>query len=224
MNLLFNFYILHSITPVVLTGVTPVKPWLPYTLLAADFEKTSWIWQLSVFQQQVEEWLELQFSQSQLSLPNWFLPQWLINIIKGLAWLLLGLFVVWLGWRLWQILEPYLYSFVAQTGASNLVKKQALSVDRWLERSQAYFSKGNYREACRCLYLAMLQHLHDTGIAPDQSSRTDGEYLQLVQQLPQSQSYQTLITTHEQLCFGNAEIVPETFERCRQAYREIAEE
>jgi hypothetical protein len=69
--------------------------------------------------------------------------------------------------------------------------------------------------------MATLQRLHDSAIAPHQPSRTDGEYLQLVQQLPQSQSYQALIATHEQLCF-NAEIVPENFSQCQQAYQEIA--
>ncbi|MHC5725198.1 MAG: DUF4129 domain-containing protein, partial [Nostoc sp.] len=37
------------------------------------------------------------------------------------------------------------------------------------------------------------------------------------------QPYETLITTHEQLCFGNAEILPDNYQQCRQAYREISQ-
>jgi hypothetical protein len=67
----------------------------------------------------------------------------------------------------------------------------------------------------------MLQQLNDAGIAPQQPSRTDGEYLQLTQDLPQQQSYQTLLAIHEQLCFGNVEISGSVFEECQEAYREI---
>lgn len=200
-------------------------------MATGSFEKTSWGWQLSQFQQQVGEWVELQFSRFESALPEWSWPSWLINapwiveLLKVLVWLVLGLFLIWLGWQMWRLLEPYLYSLISRTGNSNVLvatkRGSELSVAAWLQRSQECFSKGNYREACRCLYLAMLQRLNETGIAPHQPSRTDGEYLQLVQQLPQSQSYQTLITTHEQLCFGSSEILPETFDQCRQAYREI---
>jgi hypothetical protein len=69
--------------------------------------------------------------------------------------------------------------------------------------------------------MAMLQRLNDSGLAPHHSSRTDGEYLQLVQQLSQPQPYQTLIMTHQRLCFSNAEVSSAVFEQCQQAYREI---
>ncbi len=192
-----------------------------------DFEKTSWGWQLSQLQQQVGEWLELQTSRFERSLPlsKWSLPRWSEDLIKAIAWLLVPLSLVWLCWQLWRLLQPYLYFFVSQTrNSTDKITTQAseLSVAAWLKRSQTYFSQGNHRKACRCLYMATLQRLHESAIAPHQPSRTDGEYLQLVQQLPQFQSYQTLIATHEQLCFGDVEILPETYNSCQQAYREIA--
>ncbi len=91
-----------------------------------------------------------------------------------------------------------------------------------LERSQQLYCQGNYREACRCLYLAILQHLHDTKVIIHKPSRTDGEYLQLLRSTVTSmQPYETLITTHEQSCFSDTEILSENYEQCRQAYREI---
>ncbi|MFM5979866.1 MAG: DUF4129 domain-containing protein, partial [Sphaerospermopsis kisseleviana] len=35
------------------------------------------------------------------------------------------------------------------------------------------------------------------------------------------QPYETLITTHEQLCFGNNEILAENYQQCHQAYQEL---
>jgi hypothetical protein len=71
----------------------------------------------------------------------------------------------------------------------------------------------------------MLQRLHETNLVPHKPSRTDREYLQLLQlSLSETQPYETLITTHEQLCFGNGEVLPENYQQCRQAYQEIAQE
>ena len=182
-----------------------------------SFEKSNWVWHLSQFQQQVSEWVELQFSQFE-SAP-FGNGSWIVELIKILFWLLLGIFVIWLGWRMWQIVKHYLLKIGANV-VTPRIDESELSVAIWVQRSQEYLRQHNYREACRCLYMAMLQRLSDSGIAPHQHSRTDGEYSQLLQHLPQSQSYQTLIATHEQL-FGSSEISPETFARCRQAYQDL---
>lgn len=200
-----------------------------FFMAKGEFEKTSWSWQTAQVQKQVGEWIELQFSRFDSNLPNlpeWSLSKWATDVIKAIAVLLVGLLLIWLCWQLWKRLEPYVYSFSQERNAADSVTTQTdrLSAKAWLKRSQTYLNQGNYREACRCLYMIGLQRLHDNAIAPHQPSRTDREYLQLIQQLPQSRSYQTLIATHEQLYFGNAEILPETFEQCQQAYREIVGE
>ena len=196
----------------------------------AEFEKTNWSWQISQFRQQAGEWIELQLNNLTANLPTLSVPGsinapriW--QFLQVLFWLLLAGCLLWLGWQLWQLLLPYINSYrspLAKTTA--IATPEALTAAAWWQRSQAYLRQNNYREACRCLYLAMLQHLDDAGIATHQPSRTDREYLQIVQQLPSSQAYQTLIVTHERLCFSSAEILPETFEQCQQAYQEIAKQ
>ncbi|OUL37405.1 hypothetical protein BV372_02215 [Nostoc sp. T09] len=195
------------------------------------FEKTSWDWQLSQLQQQVGEWIEYQFSRLESALPGlppgWSISPWLGELLKLLFWLVLGVFVVWLVWLLWREFSPYLYSWMNRRGNHTATGKTTmtseLSVSLWLARSQEFYRQGNYREACRCLYQAILQHLHDTSVVRHQPSRTDGEYLQFLRSsVTPIQPYETLITTHEQLCFGDAEILPENYEHCQQAYREIA--
>ena len=199
--------------------------------MSADaFEKTSWVWQGSQFQQQVGEWFEYQLSRFDWALPKfspqWSISPWMLKLLNFIFWLLLGLFLVWVGWRLWRELRPYFNSWLAGHNSTNSQAKTAeneLSVTECLTRSQEFSRQGNYRQACRYLYFAMLQHLHGQGILPHKSSRTDGEYLQLLRMFVTSiQPYETLMTTHEQLCFGNAEISADNYEHCQQAYREIS--
>ncbi|OCQ99495.1 hypothetical protein BCD64_10595 [Nostoc sp. MBR 210] len=194
------------------------------------FEKTSWSWQLSQLQQQIGESIEYQFDRFQNSLPNlspdWKISPWLSNLLVLLFWLILALFLAFVLWRLWQEFSPYIYSWLSvgnnNANAGDRNSDHDLSVALWLERSQSLYRQGNYREACRCLYLAILQHLHDTKLIPHKFSRTDGEYLQVLRStVTPVQPYETLITTHEQLCFGNAEILPENYQQCQQAYQEI---
>lgn len=192
-----------------------------------SFDKNSWGWQLGQMRQRVAEWFELKTSRtrSNLSMPAWWESPILQTLVKIAFWIILALLLIWITLQLWRILRPYLYSL---THSLNQRSHQAtttpiteLSVAGWLQRSQKFQQQGNYREACRCLYMAMLQRLNDSGIAPHQSSRTDGEYLQLIQQLPQPQPYQTLLTIHQQLCFSHTEVSNTEFEQCQQAYREI---
>ncbi|HSF76258.1 MAG TPA: DUF4129 domain-containing protein [Microcoleus sp.] len=96
-----------------------------------------------------------------------------------------------------------------------------MSLAEWLLRAQKLQQQGKYRQACRCLYMTVLQRLNDAGTVVDQPSRTDGEYLELIQQLPQPVPYETVIRIHEQLYFGNAEADALTFEQCQQAYQQI---
>jgi len=196
-----------------------------------NFEKGGLDWQFSQFQQQVGEWLEYQSYRFDQVLPDWspawkFAP-WVGSLLNFLSWLLLGLFITVIVWRLWEAFSPYIYSWL---NISNFDRNRAkissedVSVANLLERSQTLYRQGNYREACRYLYLAVLQHLHDTKIIAHKPSRTDHEYLQLLRSsVTAIQPYETVITTHERLCFGNAEILPENYEQCRQAYQEIVQ-
>ncbi len=194
---------------------------------ANAFEKNNLGWQLGQLRQRAWEWFELKTSQtfSDISLPSWWDWPILQFIAKVVAFSTIALLLTWIIWQLWQLLRPYLYSLRKQlrqpADRVTTTESSELSVAVWLQRSSKFQQQGNYREACRCLYMAMLQRLNDSGIAPHQSSRTDGEYLQLIQQLPQPTPYQTLLVTHQQLCFSQAEASRSVFDQCQQAYRDI---
>ncbi|PSB17852.1 DUF4129 domain-containing protein [Phormidesmis priestleyi ULC007] len=194
--------------------------------MAADsFDKNSLGWQLQQLAQRVGEWIEARFPQNSPNLPqipNWSFPTWLL---EAMFWAIVLSATLWLSWQLVRLLAPYWAGSSAQDAKWQLhksaSKEEERSVAGWIRQMQEFQRQGNYREACRALYMAMLQRLNDTKLVPHQFSRTDGEYLQVVQPLPQSQAYQTLIRTHEQLCFGDGVISADVFNRCQRAYQEI---
>lgn len=194
--------------------------------MAADnFDENSLGWQLQQLGQRVGEWIEARFSQNAPNLPqtpNWSFPTWILEVM---FWAIVLSAALWLGWQLIRLLVPYWWTRSQAQNARQLrqaaLKEEARSVAGWIRQMQEFQRQGNYREACRALYMAMLQRLNDTKLVPHQSSRTDGEYWQIVQPLPQSQAYQTLIRTHERLCFGDGVVSADVFNRCQRAYQEI---
>lgn len=193
--------------------------------MSGSFEKNSFGWQLHLLQQRVGEWLERLFAPvDRTRLPNWSLPEWLTRL---LFWVLAGIMLGWLSWQLYQLARPYFAAMtIAQAGQPDRrsLADAPVTVAAWLQRSRTFAQQGNYREACRALYMAALQRLNDTEPIPHEPSRTDGEYLQIVQTLSRSAPYQVLIRTHEQLCFDTTDISVDEFDRCQQAYREIEQE
>jgi len=194
-------------------------------MTSGSFEKTNFSWQFQQFRWRISEWLE------QLTLPpektpqgtkpvDWSLPDWLLKL---LFWVLVGLVAGWAIWQLYRLLRPVWGGFgSAADRYSTPSPTKNLTVSQCLQRSRALAQQGNYREACRMLYLAALQRLDEAKVVPQQVSRTDGEYLNCLHPLTNDRPYRVLIQTHEQLCFSSRDISAETFDRCEQAYQEIA--
>ncbi|AFY83643.1 DUF4129 domain-containing protein [Oscillatoria acuminata] len=188
-----------------------------------SFENDSIGWQIQLLRQNISEWWELQTSK--LELPEF--PQWqmsgLDQVARVIGWTIAILVAIWFSWRLADLLVPYLYRIFGPTAVrvQETTLTPRLSVEEWLKRSRQFQKGGNYGEACRCLYLAMLQGLNDRGIIPHQPSLTDREYQALLQQDIQNNAYQTLLQTHEKFYFGNQVITSDTWSECQQAYREI---
>jgi Domain of unknown function (DUF4129) len=193
-------------------------------MAAGPFEKSNLGWQMQQFWQRTGEWLETQFRFQPPDVPDaprWSYPEWWLEIA---FWFVVAAIALWLLWLLYQWLSPYVERGLQ---GSKLMQREPRdrkverTVAGWMKLVQDFQRQGNYREACRSLYMAMLQGLNDAKLVPHQASRTDGEYQNLVSLLPRSQSYETILRTHEQMCFGEGNISAETFNRCQQAYREI---
>lgn len=195
--------------------------------MSGTYQDTSLGWQLRQLQQRLGEWVEYQTYRSEAAPDldpsawdvNW--PEWLV---RGLAAVLIGLIVGWLVWSGVKLLRPYWADWRSLQGFGRSRAGQAgegESASALWRRAQALQQAGNYREACRLLYLAMVQHLHDAQLVENQPSRTNGEYLTLIARLAKPRPYQLLTRVHERLYFGGTAISAEVFQRCRRAYQEI---
>jgi hypothetical protein len=184
------------------------------------FDITDLGWWFQQTRQQVQEWMELKLS----STSDWAgIPEmpWLL---QGGFWLTVMLLAIWLGWLLYRF-NAFLQANRSRPRIQAVVKHQQqtqkLTAVEWLRQAQLQHRQGHDAEACRSLYMAMLQRLDDTKQIPYQLSRTNGEYLQLVETLPQPRPYQILIDAHERLCFDKMPVSLEVFQRCQAAYQEI---
>ena len=126
----------------------------------------------------------------------------------------------------YRVIYPYLQQRVWRTKQpkSELVLPvQVFTVNELLAKSQQFQQAGDYTQASRWLYLAMLQRLNDANLIPHQDSRTDREYISVLSTVPSVNVGEILVAMHEQLHFGNRQIASEDFDRCQQAYRQIEE-
>jgi 4-amino-4-deoxy-L-arabinose transferase-like glycosyltransferase len=194
-------------------------------LASGSFEETSLDWRLQQLSQQIGEWFEGLLPRNTLNgatADSPVLPEWLL---KGVFWLIVVAVVAWASWQLYNLLCPYLADYWRTNRVVNssavLASTSQHTVTEWLQQARIAQQQGNYQTACRALYMATLQRLHDRGILPQQVSRTDGEYLSFLKSQNLPQPYQVLIRIHERLCFDQVTASPETYERCWQAYQEI---
>jgi hypothetical protein len=179
-------------------------------------------WQWRQTQQRLSEWLERQLNQpTKPGTPppsgGWSL-QWLapyITWVLGIALVGLLLFIIVRGVAGWW-----------QRRADREFTGQPLGVDdtpvvssqEWLNRSRVFQRQGDFTQATRSLYFAMLQNLHDRQLIPEKRSRTDQEYAAMTQDLAAAGAIATLLQTHEQIEFGGNQLSAQDYERCQQAY------
>ncbi len=186
----------------------------------AIYQTNSIPWQIQLqlrnLQEEIEWQLNSWFSQIPTSwrLPGW--PVWLEHLCIWLACLGLGLLAYWIG--------KQLYRLARATAWTRGRRSPAYPISLPEERYPAHYwqHQGNYREACRALYLNLLEQLNDQQILPHELSRTDGEYLRALETLVARllPPWQLLLSTHGRLCFSTAEISAADFEQCQQAYNQ----
>jgi hypothetical protein len=194
------------------------------------FEKNSISWQLQQFKQSVGEGIEqflanLRFnpppSGDSPKTPNWDLG-WLLYWRYFLLTVVLLLALAWLVWWLWPIAKEVIDRWRQRQGPEVAGPYQsARSASLLAQDARDYGTRGNYREACRALYLAMLQQLNDRKILQNQPSRTDGEYTRLVEPLKTAQAHQRILEIHEQITFRPGPVDAATFKACETAYNTI---
>ena len=175
--------------------------------------------------QNVREWLGWQRDRLWGQAPDLDLPQinawhwWEGFLLHSLLWLVIALAiaVIGLNYKTWRHYWLQLQGRI-QFDSPPLPHP---STQRWGQLAQQSAQQGNYAQACRYLYLATLQTLHDRQLITQTAARTDREYTLLVEGLPHSGAYQTVFSLHQQLCFGQGSASPQLFKRFEQAFELI---
>lgn len=194
---------------------------------AGSFKQDGLNWRFNLIKQRFGEWMEYQTSQLQL---DWDLKSFqstlLWQIIKFCLWSVIAILLVWITWQLWLLIRIYWKRWQKTSDRHPTVAHPAqttqLSAADWVERSQSARVDGNYQQAIFCLYQAMLMLLDERGIIPTQLSLTDEEYRRsLLETVFPLTPYELLLSTHQRLCFSQAEADRALFEECQQAYRQI---
>lgn len=195
-----------------------------------NVETTSLGWQIQQLERQVSEWIEYAWTSAfdKVLGTGLGLSTAVQDVLLWIAWIIFSLTMGWLGLLLFRAARSSLMDF----WVSRVLKRTKImassevmpvySVDQWLKKARAFQLEGNYTEACRALYMGMLQLLSDRSSIPQQYSRTDGEYRNLVKNLAEVKAYQVLLDTHEQLCFSDRLVSSEMFHTCQTAYSAIS--
>ncbi|MGF1496956.1 MAG: DUF4129 domain-containing protein [Elainellaceae cyanobacterium] len=187
-----------------------------------SFQSSSLDWQIQQLNRRFSEWIEFQLGRIQTpdQFPDLAVATWPIRLMVGL--IAAGL-LTWVVWQIYLLTRPYFLELQLNRSGRTVPATSVppLTATELWQRANQLQQQGNYRDACRMLYLAMIQQLSDRQLIAIDASRTDGEYLRLVQQFPTPQPYRVLIEVHQQLCFSDRPATAELFDCCRHAYREI---
>ncbi|MGK7933819.1 MAG: DUF4129 domain-containing protein [Microcystaceae cyanobacterium] len=190
------------------------------------YDQDTWGWKLQKWIQQSQEWWELQvrdlFNQSpklpQITPPNLSILE---LILQGLLIIIAIFLIFWGILRIVRLVRDY-YSSQPKAKRQKQSAEPELKTEEWLKRSQQFQQQEDYYQACRCLYLAMLQYLDDQHLLIMEKSRTDEEYSYLIfSNLPHPSPYETLLQIHQKLCFSSVKATVGDYNQCQQAYREI---
>lgn len=102
-------------------------------------------------------------------------------------------------------------------------RRGAASIDKILD-SQGYrkdaerlAATGDFKGACRALYLSLLQQMHEKKVAIFAPAKTNYEYRYLLISFPKLQSnFIEIADIVEQIWFGNKQAAREDFSQCRR--------
>ncbi len=129
-----------------------------------------------------------------------------------------------LGYVLWRRVKQ-------TTTAATGLKKGVTAIEKILDsaglqaEAEQFARQHDFREACRSLYLSLLQKLHEREIAIFAPAKTNYEYSYLLQSHGFLQSgFRELAGIVELVWFGNKKADHEDYERCRKLLEKLEPE
>lgn len=142
----------------------------------------------------------------------------LIVYAAGAAAVLLVIAVAWS--RLGQLQSQ---SALARQG--KLSFETVLDAAGWMGEAGLLAERGDYRSACRALYMSMLKLLDERGIAPFAPARTNYEYAYMLSAHPHLQPpFRRLVDRVESVWFGGCQADRSMFSECRELLLSLMEQ
>jgi hypothetical protein len=193
-----------------------------------NFQNDNLTWRLQQSQRRFGEWWEQLLGRPHAGPREQPIPSlwWGWELLQMLVlWALLAALIAIAAVFLWRLVQSAWRSYRTQRASIQpLPPSPERSLNEWLHFAQQAQKRGDYAQACRWLYCAMLQLLHDRQLIPHRLSQTNGEYRQLVRPFSGQTDYETLIQTHEQVHFGGDASSIEQYQQCQRAYQNISQQ
>ena len=196
--------------------------------MPSNFEKTNPAWDLRLWQQQTGEWIEKTLASWQpsdgLKAPQAIHPPEIsTQVWTAIFWLLVVLLITLILWNLYPLVDRYLARSrpPIPTPAPPAIDR---SQNEWLQHAKQAQSQGDYTQACRALYLAMVKKLQDQSLLSTDPSLTNGEYRAILKTRSRPQPYRTLINAHDESIYTDRPLTQDHYAECDRAYREIDQE
>ena len=96
-----------------------------------------------------------------------------------------------------------------------VVVEKILDAQGYRQESEVLSGGGDFKGACRALYLCLLQYMHEKNVAVFSPASTNREYSRLLAPFGQLQvTFRQFADIVEQLWFGNRSAVPDDYGQC----------
>ena len=194
---------------------------------STNFEKTNPAWDLRLWQQRSGEWFDRILSGWQptdsATNPTPVQPPTIpAQLWTVIFWLLVLALVTTIVWNLYPIVHRILTK--SRTRQPTEISTQPIdhTQTEWFQQAKKAQSQGDYTQACRALYLAMIAKLQAQALIAKDPSLTNDEYRRLLK--ARSPSYRTLINAHDESVYTDRPVTQDRYAECDRAYRDIDQE
>lgn len=100
--------------------------------------------------------------------------------------------------------------------------QETLNSKSWADRAVVYYQQGNYRSACRALYMAVIFFLDEKEVIKYDKAKTNFEYLQTVRsQEALYENLKPIVKTFEYLWYGEHNGTEKDYEACLAHYKQV---
>lgn len=146
------------------------------------------------------------------------------DFMRNLIYVVAAAGIVWLVYVLWNRARTKGGGAHDGTRGASVVE-ELLDADGWQRQADTLAASGDYKGACRALYLSLLQRLHENGIAVFAPAKTNYEYAYTLGKYPSIQAaFKELADRVEVIWFGNKEATTDDYTASKAQLVEMAPE